>query len=97
MEGEYWPPIDAASITYDMQKVIHLLGKIRVVNKIKPKSAYKYARRVIGRLNEEEEKPEVQKKSPKNGTMEVSRLSHNREEHINPILDWLMLQYIYNV
>ena len=65
------------------------MGKIRIVNTIKPKSAYNYSRRVFGEVKQEEAKIEG-KKTPKNGMIQVSGLSQKREKKNNTRMAWLM-------
>ena len=52
MEGVYVIPRDTTSIKNDPQQVLHLVGKIRIVDEIKQNSTYKYSRRVVFWVNE---------------------------------------------
>ena len=47
MEGVYGIPSDTISIKNELQQVLHLVGKISIVDDIKQNSTYKYSRRVI--------------------------------------------------
>ena len=51
MEGVYGIPRDTISIKNYLQQMLHLVGKIIIVDEIKPNTAYKYSHRVIGWLN----------------------------------------------
>ena len=46
MEGVYVIPIDKISIKNELQQVLHLVGKMRIVDDIKQNSTYKYSGRV---------------------------------------------------
>ena len=51
MEGVYEIPIDTIRIKNELQQVLHLVVKIRIVDDIKQNSTYKYSRRVIFGVN----------------------------------------------
>ena len=51
MEGVYGMPRDTISIKNDVQQVLHLVGKIRIVDEIKQNSTYKYSCRVVFGVN----------------------------------------------
>ena len=52
IEGVYVIPRDATSIKNKLQQVLHLVGKIRIVDEIKQNPTYKYSRRVFFWVNE---------------------------------------------
>ena len=58
IDGTHRLPIYARSLENELQKVIHDVGKRRIVNEIQPDYAYSYACRFIQRVNKEEEKSE---------------------------------------
>ena len=78
IEGEHGIPKDATSLANELQQVLHRIVKIRVIKEIKSKSAYRYDRRVIERVNIEEGKVQGQKITSRNGMIKVSSLSHKR-------------------
>ena len=51
MEGVYGISRDTISIKNDLQQVLHLVGKIRIIDEIKQNPTYKYSRRVIFLVN----------------------------------------------
>ena len=51
MDGAHVLPIDAISLTNDLQQVLRDVGKQSISNGIKHNSAKSYSRRVIERLN----------------------------------------------
>ena len=51
MDGVYGIRRDTISINNDLQKVLHLVGKISIVDEIKQNSTYKYSREVIFWVN----------------------------------------------
>ena len=93
IDGTHRLPIYARSLENELQKVIHDVGKRRIVNEIQPDYAYSYACRFIQRVNKEEEKSE--KKTSKRGMIKVSGLSHKRAKQSYPRLAWFMFQNIY--
>ena len=57
-------------------------------------SALRYTRRVIARVNREEENMELQKRKTTTGIMKFSGLIHNREKKCEPRLAWEMFHKI---
>ena len=51
MEGVYGIPRDTISIKNELQQVLHLVGKIRIIDEIKQNPTYKYSRRVVVLVN----------------------------------------------
>ena len=51
MEGVYGIPRDKTSIKNDLKQVLHLVGKIRIVDEIKQHPTYKYSCGVIFGVN----------------------------------------------
>ena len=49
-------PTDAISLANELQQVIHDIGKCMISKEIKSSSTQRYARRVIKKINKEEEK-----------------------------------------
>ena len=55
IDGAHGLPRDIASLTNELQQVLHGVGKQSIGNVIQPKSAQRYARRLIQLVNIEEE------------------------------------------
>ena len=51
MEGAHELSRDVISIKNELEQEIHSIGKMRIVNEIKPKPAYSYAHRFIEWVN----------------------------------------------
>ena len=64
---------------------------------ITPDSALKYARRVIARVNKEEENAEGQKRKTTTGIIKVSGLIQNRAKQCDPRLAWEIFHKIYHI
>ena len=64
--------------------MLHNMCKISIVNGIQPKSAQRYAHRVIKRVNIEEEESQGQKQKIRTGTIKVLSLSHKRAKKSGP-------------
>ena len=60
-------PRDIQTLTDELQQVLHDLGRQIMVNFSKPSSAQRYARRLIQRVNRNEEGAEVQKRKTRAG------------------------------
>ena len=91
--GTHGLPRDVMSLNNKIQQVLHDVGKRRFCNGIQHKYSQRYARRVIERVNKEEE----QKRKTRTGMIKVLVLSHNREKQIDPRIAWFMFQNIYLV
>ena len=82
IEGAHGFPRDTYTISDELQQVLHGVGR-RDSNKIiTPDSALMYARRVIARVNKEEDNAEGQKRKTRTGIIKVSGLSHKRAKAI---------------
>ena len=55
IDGEKGLQIDTTSFANELQQVIHDVGKQIISDGIQPKSAQRYERRIIQRVNREEE------------------------------------------
>ena len=64
---------------------------------IKSRYALRYARKLIARVNKEEENSEGQKRKTTTGTINVSGLSHKRENKSGPRLAWEIFHNIYHM
>ena len=72
-------PRDILTFTNELQQVIHEVCKLSIGNLFQPKSAQRYARRVIWRLNREEEEAEGQKRKTSTVMIKILFLIHKRE------------------
>ena len=95
MEGAQGIPRDEIIILSGLQQVLHAIGKRRIIKQIKPKLAYRYACRVIERVNEEEGKSDGQNGASRNVMIKLPGLSHKRENQNDSTIKWLVLQKIY--
>ena len=88
---------DNNTISDELQQVLSGVGRRDANNSIKTHSALRYARRLISRVNKEEENAEGQKRKMMTGTIKVYGLSHKREKQSDPRLAWEMFHKIYNM
>ena len=82
----------------EIQQVIHGAG-CRDANK-KPLNRFLRSgtlRRVIERINKEEENTDLQKRNTTTGTIKISGLSRKRTKESYPRLDWEMFHNIYHM
>ena len=93
-EGVYGIPRDTISIKNELQQVLHLVGKIRIVDKIKQNSTYKYSHRVLF-CKLIRDKIRGVKNTSNHGMIKVSGIIHKRLKESDPRIAWLMLQTIY--
>ena len=97
IEGAHGLTRDTSTIYNELQHVLYGVGRRDANNTITPESALRYARRVIARLNKEEENAEGQKRNTRTGIIKVSGLSHKRAKQYDPRLSWDMFHKIYNM
>ena len=81
----------------ELQQVIYGVGCQDANNSIKTHSTLRYARRVIARVNKEEENAEGQKRKTRTGIIKVSGLSHKRAKQCDPRLAWEMFHKIHHM
>ena len=90
-------PSYTCAISDELQQVLHGVDH-RYANKtIAPDSALSYGRRVIMRVNKEEENAEGQKRNTRTGIIKVSGLSHKRAKQCDTRLAWEMLHKIHRM
>ena len=77
--------------------MLYDVGRRDANNTITPDSALRYARRVIARVNKEEDNAEGQKKKTRTGIIKVSGLSHKRAKQCDPRLAWVMFHKIHRM
>ena len=97
IEGEHVIPRDNKNIYNELQQVLSGVGRQGANNSIKTHSTLRYARRVIARVNKEEENAEGHKINMATGTIKVSGSSHKRENQSDPRLAWENFHTIYNM
>ena len=97
MECEHGLPRDANTISDELQQVLHGMGPQDSNNTITPPSSLRYARRVIARVNKEEENVEGQQRKRTTGIIQVSVLSHNMAKQCGLRLAWEMFHKIYHM
>ena len=89
--------MDTNTISDELQKLISGVGRRDANNSIKTHFALRYYRRVIARVNKEEENLEGQKRNTTTGKIKFSGLSHKRENQSNPRVAWYISHKIYNM
>ena len=94
IEGAHGLPRDTSAISDKLQQVLHGVVRQDVTKTITPDSALRYSRRVIVRVNKEEENAEGQKRKTRTRIIKFSGLSHKREKKCNPRLAWEMFHRI---
>ena len=62
IEGAHGHTMNTSIISNEIQQVLHGVGRQDVTKTITPDSALRYARRVIARVNKEEDNEEGQKR-----------------------------------
>ena len=97
IEGEHVIPRDNKNIYNELQQVISGVGRQGANNSIKKHSTLRYARRVIVRVNKEEENAEGHKIKTRTGKIKVSGLSHKRSKQCDPRLAREMFRNIYHI
>ena len=97
IEGAHGLPRDTTTISDELQKVLHGVGRRDVAITITPDSALRYAHRLIARVNKEEENSEGQKRKTRTGIIKDSGLSHMRANQCDPRLAWEMFHKIYHM
>ena len=73
------------------------MGRQDANKTITPDSALRYARRVIGRVNKEDDNSEGQKRKTTTVIIKVLGLIHKRAKQCYPRLAWEMLHNIYHM
>ena len=77
--------------------MLHGVGRRDANNTITPPSLLRYARRVIARVNKEEENSEGNKRNKTKGIINFMGLSHRRENQCDPRLAWEIFNKIYHI
>ena len=77
--------------------MLHEIGGRIIGNCIKQASAQRYARRLIKRVNRNEEGAEVHKQKTRTGLIKVSGLRHKKENQSDPRFAWFMFYRIYRI
>ena len=90
-------PRDTSTISNELQQLIYGVGRRDANNTITPESALRCARRVIARVNKEEENAEGQKRNTKTGIIKVLGLSRKRAKQCDPSLAWEMFHNIHHM
>ena len=75
IEGAYGLSRDTCTISDELQQVLYGVGRQDANSTITPESALRYARRVVARVNKEEENEEGQKRKTRTGIINVLGLS----------------------
>ena len=91
------PPRDTSTISDETQQVLHGVGRQDSNKTITPDSALRYARRVIARVNKEEDNAEGQKRKTRTGIIKVSGLSHKRAKQCDTRLTWEIFHKIHHM
>ena len=97
IEGAHGLPRDTSTISDELQQVIYGVGRRDANNTITPESALRHARRVIARVNKEEDNAEGQKMKTRTGIIKVLGLSHKRSKQCGPKLAWDMFHTIHHM
>ena len=77
--------------------MLHGVGSRDTNKTIKPDSALRYAHRVIGRVNKEEENSEGKNRKKTTGIIKVLGLIHKRAKKCDPRLAWEIFYRIYHM
>ena len=85
------------SLTNDLQKVLHDIGKQNISNGIQSKSSQRYERRVIQPVNREGGEVEEQKQKIRTGMINVLGISHKEGKQSDPNISYLMFHKIYSM
>ena len=88
IEGAHGLPRDTCTISDELQQVLYGVGRRDANNTITPASAIRYARRVIARVNKEEDNAEGKKRKTRTGIIKVSGLIHNMAKKYDPRIAW---------
>ena len=97
IDGAHGLPRGIASLTNELQQVIHDAGKQSISNDVQPKYAQRYFHRFIQCVNREKEEIEGYKRKTRTGMIEVLGLIHKREKLRDTRLAWFMFQIIYHM
>ena len=97
IEGAHGLPRDTTTISDELQQVLHNVGRRDANKTITPDSALRCARRVIVRVNKEEDNAEGHKRKKTTGIIKVLGLSHKRAKQCDPRLAWEMFHKIYHM
>ena len=97
IEGANGLPWDTTTISDELQQVLHGVGCRDTNNIIIPPSTLRYSRRVIVRINKEEENSKGQKRKTMSVIIKVSVLSHKRAKKCYPRLASKMFHKIYHM
>ena len=90
-------PRYTSTISDELQQVLYGVGCRDANTTITPDSALRYARRVIARVNKEEDNAEGHKIKTTTGIIEVLGLSHKRDKQCDPRLVWEMFHKIHHM
>ena len=77
--------------------MLHGVGRRDVIKTITPDSTLRYVRRVIARVNKEEDNAEGQKRKTRTGIIKVSGFIHKRAKQCDPRLAWETFHKIYHM
>ena len=97
LEGAHPLPRDTTTIFNELQQVLHGVVCQDVAITITPDSKIRYDRRVIERVNKEEESAEGHNRKTRTGIIKVSGLSHKRANKCDPRLALEMFHKIYHM
>ena len=97
IEGAHVLPRDTTTISDELQQGLHGVGCRDVAKPITPDSALRYARRVIARVNKEEDNAGGQKRNTITGIIKVLGLIHKRANQCDPRLAWDTFHNIYHM
>ena len=86
IESAHGLPRETNTISAELQQVLHGVGNQDANKTITPDSALRYERRVIARVNKEEDNAEGQKRKTTTVIIKVSGLSHKRANQCDPRL-----------
>ena len=88
IEGAHFLPMDTTTISDEIQQVLHGVGRRESIKTIIPRSALRYAHRLIVRVNKEDENAEGQKRKTTTGKIKVFGLICKRSKQFDPRLTW---------
>ena len=97
IDGAHGLKIDIVIPNNEKQQGINGVSKISMGNGTQPKSAQRYACRIIQLVNIEDDEEEVNKRITRKSMIKVSRLSHKRAKKSDPRLAWFMFHKIYHM
>ena len=90
IEGDHGLPIDTVTIPDELQCVLAPVKARRKFKKITHNAAAEYFRIVVKRLNVYEEANDNQRNNTRTGLITISSLSHNRSNHSDKSITWIM-------